>query len=118
MEQSVIFLGGALGWGCGAAGPQGVWNGSEKYAPALIVMLVFAGLSRRRGHPMWPWIWAATGVFCLSLVFRTIDMAVCPSFPIGSHFLWHVLNGVMVALLLQLQLRATVPSPTALPTLP
>jgi len=45
-------------------------------------------------------------------------MAVCPSFPIGGHFLWHVLNGVMVALLLQLLLRATVPSPTALPTLP
>jgi hypothetical protein len=87
------------------AGPS-LLNGSEQYAPALIALLVFSALSKRRGNPMWPWIWATTGVFCLSLVFRTIDMAVCSAFPIGSHFMWHVLNGLMVGLLLQLLLRA------------
>jgi hypothetical protein len=51
---------------------------------------------------------SATGVFCVSLIFRAIDPAVCPSFPIGTHFLWHVLNGLMVGLLLQLLLRAPV----------
>ncbi|MGO4908876.1 ceramidase domain-containing protein [Pseudorhodobacter sp. W20_MBD10_FR17] len=98
-----------LAGGEGEAGPPGVLNGSEQYAPALIALLVFSVLSRRRGHPMWPWIWAATGVFCLSLFFRTIDMAVCPSFAIGSHFVWHLLNGVMVGLLLQMLLRAQRP---------
>lgn len=94
-----------LASGEGESGPPGVLNGSEQYAPALIALLVFSLLSWRRAHPMWPWIWAATGVFCLSLVFRTIDLAVCPSFAIGSHFLWHLLNGLMVALLLQMLLR-------------
>lgn len=34
----------------------------------------------------------------MSLFFRTIDMAVCESIPIGTHFLWHLLNGVLVYL--------------------
>lgn len=95
-----------LASGEGDSGPTGVLNGSEQYAPALIALLVFSLLSWRRGHPIWPWIWAATGVFCLSLFFRTIDLAVCPSFSIGSHFLWHLLNGLMVGVLLQILLRA------------
>jgi hypothetical protein len=99
-----------LASGEGESGPPGVVNGSEQYAPALIALLVFSLLSRRRGHPMWPWIWAATAVFCLSLFFRTIDMAVCPTVPVGSHFLWHLLNGLMVGLLLQMLLRAEQPS--------
>ncbi|WP_415233427.1 ceramidase domain-containing protein [Pseudorhodobacter sp.] len=84
-------------------------NGSAQYAPAWIALLVFSVLSWRRKHPMWPWIWAATAVFSLSLVFRTVDMAVCPIFPVGSHFVWHLLNGAMIALLLQMLLRAPAP---------
>jgi hypothetical protein len=103
---SIIIL---LASGEGESGPPGVLNGSEQYAPALLALLVFSLLSRRRGHPMWPWVWAATGVFCLSLVFRTIDMAICPSFAIGSHFLWHLLNGLMIGVLLQMLLRAQRP---------
>lgn len=33
----------------------------------------------------------------LSLVFRAIDPPVCEVFPIGTHFLWHIFNGVMLA---------------------
>ncbi|RUS63514.1 hypothetical protein EGN72_03915 [Pseudorhodobacter sp. E13] len=95
-----------LASGEGEAAAPGILNGSEQYAPALIALVVFSVLSRRRAHPMWPWIWAATGTFMLSLLFRTLDMAVCDSLPMGSHFMWHLLNGVMIALLLQMLLRA------------
>ncbi|WP_050523398.1 DUF6962 family protein [Pseudorhodobacter wandonensis] len=98
-----------LASGEGESGPPGVLNGSEQYAPALLALLVFSLLSQRRRHPMWPWVWAATGVFCLSLVFRTIDIAICPSFAIGSHFLWHLLNGLMIGVLLQMLLRVQRP---------
>jgi hypothetical protein len=26
----------------------------------------------------------------LALVFRTADLLVCPYFPLGTHFLWHI----------------------------
>ena len=32
----------------------------------------------------------------MSLFFRTVDDAVCGAVPVGTHFLWHILNGVML----------------------
>lgn len=32
----------------------------------------------------------------LAVFFRTIDLMICIDFPIGSHFLWHMLASVMV----------------------
>ena len=53
----------------------------------------------------------AAVVFCASLVFRTIDELVCPSFPIGTHFLWHLLNGGLLYLAMRTLIlkRAEVP---------
>ena len=87
-----------------ATGPDPL-NGSGQYAPAVVALLVFAWLSRRRAHPAAPWIAAATAVFLVSLVFRTLDRDICTAFPLGTHFIWHILNGVMVWLLLQMLVR-------------
>ncbi|QGX99054.1 hypothetical protein EI983_12550 [Roseovarius faecimaris] len=92
----------------GGASPSR-FNGSEHYAPALLVMAVFALLSWWRRHPVAHWIVAATLTFTLSLTFRTIDIALCPTLPFGTHFLWHLLNGLMVGLLLQALIRAPEP---------
>lgn len=88
-----------------------VLNGSGQYAPAIIALAVFAILSWRRGHPIAPWAIGAAIVFAASLLFRTVDIAVCPSFPIGTHFLWHLLNGAMIALLLHGLIRNLAVSP-------
>ena len=31
---------------------------------------------------------------------RSIDLSVCPYFPVGTHFLWHILNGGVVYLVM------------------
>jgi hypothetical protein len=38
----------------------------------------------------------ATSVFVIALTFRTLDDAICPMFPVGTHFLWHLLNAVAI----------------------
>lgn len=38
----------------------------------------------------------AAGLFVVSLIFRIIDLDVCARFPIGTHFLWHVLNAAVL----------------------
>jgi len=75
-----------------------VLSGSLPYAPALIVMLALASyhlLSERR-EPML--LAAAAGLFVLSFTFRSLDNVLCVRFPAGTHFLWHILNGVVLYL--------------------
>ena len=78
-------------------------NGSGEYLPAFVVLvgaalgLLFSGDPDRRAY--WPHLALATGIFTVSLAFRTVDNAVCPGFPLGTHFLWHVLNGALLFVL-------------------
>jgi hypothetical protein len=41
---------------------------------------------------------AAAGVYLAALFFRTIDNEVCTVLPIGTHFLWHILIGLVTYL--------------------
>jgi hypothetical protein len=45
-------------------------------------------------------MFAAAGTLAVSLTFRSIDMTVCDALPLGTHFLWHSLNGLALYLLL------------------
>ncbi|KZB85003.1 hypothetical protein [Amycolatopsis regifaucium] len=40
----------------------------------------------------------AAAVFGVSLAFRSADHAVCGNFPAGTHFVWHLLNGLVLCL--------------------
>ena len=75
-------------------------NGSEGYAPALALLIGSAIILAIMGRRSAVWIGAAAGVFILSLLTRITDSHLCEAFPTGTHFLWHILNGVMIALLL------------------
>ena len=46
-----------------------------------------------------------TGILCASLGFRMADDAVCAVFPIGTHFMWHILNGVMLGWMIHVYVR-------------
>ena len=76
----------------------GLLNGSLIYAPAFALVFglgIFHWRNAKRGRGLLLW---ATLVFAASLFFRTIDLAVCSKVPIGTHFLWHLLNGLLVYL--------------------
>ncbi|MCL4675832.1 MAG: ceramidase domain-containing protein [Pararhodobacter sp.] len=94
----------ASGEGADTATPDPL-NGSGQYAPAVIALLVFTAVSFWRRHPGAPWIAAATATFLVSLTLRTLDRDICASFPLGTHFAWHLLNGLMIAILLQMLVR-------------
>jgi len=79
----------------------GYLNGSLPYAPALLVTVLVAVYHKvtRRAEPNV--LLAAAGTLFLALVFRTIDMVICPCIPLGSHFLWHSCNAVMFYLVMR-----------------
>ena len=75
-------------------------NGSIDYVPAVLALLgVGLGLLRRAPATARA-ILATAGLFLVSLAFRTIDVGVCASLPLGTHFLWHVLNAAVLYRLL------------------
>jgi hypothetical protein len=74
-------------------------NGTIGYLPALLATLFFGGWLTRRRHPAAPYLLWGAGVFVVSATFRSIDFAVCDAFPIGTHFLWHTLNGILLGIL-------------------
>jgi hypothetical protein len=75
-----------------------ILNGSLSYAPALLVLLGL-GMYHCQQHKHEPLVLLqATGVFFVALLCRTLDQIACPYFPIGTHFLWHFCNGILLYL--------------------
>jgi ceramidase len=85
--------------------PQGALNGSHAYLPAFGATLAIGLITIKRESGRL--VFAAGVTLAVSLFFRSIDQAVCAAFPLGTHFLWHTLNGVVLYLLLRAALVDT-----------
>jgi len=78
--------------------PSHILNGSLGYAPSITFLLGF-GIWHYKTKQSEPFILLlAALVFSVSLTFRSIDMMMCETIVIGTHFLWHVLNGCVLYL--------------------
>ncbi|WP_377848279.1 ceramidase domain-containing protein [Bosea sp. UC22_33] len=101
---TLVFLGLALG--LSAAGravlPVGM-AGSAGYAAFLPGLIgVALALTRRPALRHQGQLLAlAAGAFAVSLTMRSIDNALCGSLPLGTHWLWHLLNASVLYLLLR-----------------
>lgn len=80
----------------GVSALVGPLNGSVSYVPVPILILGYAAALWRRDPVTARGLAIGAGILVLSLTFRTLDEAVCPALPIGTHFLWHTLNGIML----------------------
>lgn len=87
--------------------PRSLLNGSHAYLPALAALVAVGWLKQR--EPAGRTMLAAAGVLAVSLTLRTIDLQVCDALPLGTHFVWHALNGLVLYLLL----RAALPPSAA-----
>ena len=102
--------------GIGIPGPelQGVkpcLNGSIFYLPALVALIVVGMALKERGHRAAPYLLWAAAIFAVSVTLRSLDLALCDQVEIagrkvGTHFAWHVLNGLALFLLLRASLEA------------
>lgn len=81
-------------------------NGSMGYLPALFAVLTIGAVLWSRRHPARRAVLAAGGIFAVSLTLRTIDPTICleasiAGQPVGTHFLWHLLNAAVLYLLVR-----------------
>ena len=108
------------GVGFASAAPDGAkvcMNGSVGYLPALGALIVVSMLLMERRHKAAPYVLAATLIFMVSILLRSLDMAYCGSIVVegrdtGTHFIWHLLNALVLFLLMRASLETeTKPSP-------
>ena len=103
-----------IGWNCWKSGallglfilvmqgsmalPRDWLNGTLEYAPALIFVTGFGLYHLKNASREKFGLLLAAGVFVVSMTFRSIDMQLCDINPIGTHFIWHILNGLVLYL--------------------
>ena len=81
-------------------------NGSLFYLPALAALIVVGLLLEEKRHAAAPYLLWAAAILTVSVALRTLDMALCDKIAIegrkiGTHFAWHVLNGLALFLAAQ-----------------
>ena len=107
LTMQVKCWGGGIGFpGAEVTGASECLNGSLVYVPALLAMAIVGGLMAERKHPAAPYILWAALIFAISVAFRSLDLALCDAYQfqgrtIGTHFIWHLLNGLALFLLLR-----------------
>lgn len=78
--------------------PQHWFNGSLAYGPALVFISGIGVYHRLSGKHEPRLMLLAAGLFAVSLTFRSLDMALCEQLTIGTHVVWHLLNGLLLYL--------------------
>ncbi len=78
---------------------------SAEYWGLPILMLGY-GIGLRRGSPATSrGLIAAAALLCVSLTFRSLDGPLCDVLPVGTHFLWHLLNALLLAWMIEVYRR-------------
>ncbi|MFZ4541836.1 MAG: hypothetical protein ACOYNL_08540 [Rickettsiales bacterium] len=72
--------------------PPSLLNGTIMYIPTYAMLMLLTLMLRKRDAMAGNAFTLALMVWTVSLMFRTIDMDICHSLGIGTHFLWHTLN--------------------------
>ncbi len=80
-------------------------NGSIAYLSTMTTLIFIAlYLNLKRRATARAFLLAAM-IGMISLFFRSIDNAVCEKIPFGTHFMWHVLNALLIYIVMMQLIR-------------
>ncbi len=80
--------------------PRDFLNGTIMYVPGYFIFCFFIVMLWLRKSPTAVIMLQALVLWTFSLIVRTVDLMLCPMIPIGTHFIWHICNALMMGLLL------------------
>ncbi len=78
---------------------------SAFYWPVPVLILGYAVILRARAPATARGLAVGAGILAVSLTFRSVDEALCDAVPVGTHFMWHILNGVMLGWMIEVWRR-------------
>ena len=86
---------------------------SSFYWPLPLLIFIYALVLRRRFGTTSANLAIGAAILCASLVARSLDEGLCASLPLGTHWLWHVLNATMLAWMIETWRRHVTYSATS-----
>ena len=75
------------------------------YMPMLILIILFSLLLYKRLPIVSRGLAVGTFILVISMLARILDVPLCQKIPLGTHFVWHVLNAVMLAWMIEVYRR-------------
>ncbi len=84
---------------------------SSFYWPVPLLIAAYAVALRHRHPATARGLGLGAGILTLSLIFRSLDDPLCPHVPTGTHFLWHILNAVMLGWMIEVYRRHVLAAP-------
>ena len=81
------------------------FGSSVQYIPVAILIFIYSGLLRKSEPNLSRGLFIGATILCLSIVFRTIDEPLCSILSVGTHFVWHILNAIMLSWMIEILRR-------------
>ncbi|WP_420584605.1 ceramidase domain-containing protein [Ruegeria sp.] len=80
-------------------------GGSAAYAPVPLLILIYALLLRHRVPDTARGLAIGAVILIASITFRALDEPICAQIPLGTHFMWHILNAIMLGWMIEVYRR-------------
>ncbi|MEO1536458.1 MAG: hypothetical protein AAFR73_01910 [Pseudomonadota bacterium] len=74
---------------------------SSFYWPLPLLIFAYAILLRHRAPHTARNLAIGAAILCVSLTARSVDEPFCAALPLGTHFLWHILNALMLGWMIE-----------------
>lgn len=92
--------------------PADFLNGSIFYLPTWLFLVGITFFVWQQKINSYRYYIQALIIFTISLTFRTVDQSICDIMPIGTHFIWHLLNATTLYFLMIGLINNTLPQNT------
>ena len=83
-------------------------NGSLFYLPTGLFLLGMSLMLFYKNRTLSYQMFFACFIFCAAIIFRTLDLQLCHTLFMGTHFIWHILSAYMMYLLLKLLIPLSI----------
>jgi hypothetical protein len=78
---------------------------SAFYWPVPLLIALYGVMLHSRHPATARGLMVGAGILAVSLVMRSLDQVLCDVVPVGTHFMWHVLNAIMLGWMIEVYRR-------------
>ena len=82
-----------------------LFGSSVQYISVAILIFIYSGLLRKSEPNLSRGLFIGATILCLSIISRTVDEPLCSISSLGTHFVWHILNAIMLSWMIEILRR-------------